>query len=244
MEIRGERECKECGARWSYYETGSIDCPSCGSLQSRGLGDRTVHTASPMELDLTAARSAAADGTLDDGLRLARERCQEYTRRAGFIDGGVLEPLDDTYLIALELRYVAEFVEHSLRLPDDAEHYVLGLLREGDRDERPNPDAVPDTLHAARGLAYADAVDHYRRELRDWLDNERAEESALDSDTTVRTALGTLDDRVRWVHALDGDVEPRTVERLVHAARDLGTALREDDDGALVNADDRLKRIG
>jgi DNA-directed RNA polymerase subunit RPC12/RpoP len=31
MKIRGERECTDCGTRWSYYDTASVECPQCGS---------------------------------------------------------------------------------------------------------------------------------------------------------------------------------------------------------------------
>ncbi len=235
MEIRGERECQDCGTQWSYYETGSVDCPNCGSLHSQGLDDRTLHTASPVALDLTDARDAAANGPIHEGLLMARDACRQYRRRTGFIHAGELQPLGDTYLAALELAHVAAEADRSLQLDDRAELYVLTLLQGADRGERPGPDDVPDALRSARGLACADAVDDYRRAIRDWLD---------DPDPDVRAVLGTLDDRTRWLHALDGDAAPQVSDRLVEATRDLGTALSADDEPALVRAEDRLERIG
>jgi len=59
MEIRGERECTDCGERWSYYETGDVACPACGSMQSVGVDEeRALHTTTAGEFDLTEARRA------------------------------------------------------------------------------------------------------------------------------------------------------------------------------------------
>src|SRR6056297_1417065 len=58
MEIRGERECKDCGTRWSYYETGSVACPNCESVRSVGVDEeRKRHTAGQATLDLTEVRN-------------------------------------------------------------------------------------------------------------------------------------------------------------------------------------------
>ena len=66
MKIRGRRECKACGTQWSYYETGEISCPSCGSRHSVGTDDeRTLHTATSATLDLTPLRGSVDSEPLD-----------------------------------------------------------------------------------------------------------------------------------------------------------------------------------
>jgi hypothetical protein len=240
MRIRGERECNDCGARWSYYETGSVSCPDCGGLRSVGVDDRTRHTATAGTLDLSTARDrldAASSDRAD--VRAAAERaaetCRAFCRQHGFIDSGELAPLDGTYLAALELRYVAEEIGRTMRTDDAVERYFLSLLGGADEGERPPPEAVPDSLRPARGLAAADAVGAYRREAGTYLDDH--------PDPAASAAFGTLTEHRKRVAALDGDVAPATAERLVRAARDLGRYLREDDEGALVTARDRLDRL-
>lgn len=233
MEIRGERECTECGTRWSYYETGSVDCPSCGSIRSVGVDDRTEHTASTASLDLTAAREALDRDRLREAVAEAKSACREYTRAAGFIHAGDLQPLDDTYLGALELVHAADLVGRSFSPTDAEELYFLSLLRGADSGERPGPDEVPDSMREARGLAAAEAVDEYQGELRTFLDGEPA----------VGRALETLTDHVRRLRALEGDVPPSEAETLIRVARDLGRYLAEDDESALATARDRLDRL-
>jgi uncharacterized Zn finger protein (UPF0148 family) len=241
MRIRGERECKDCGTRWLYYETGSVSCPNCGSLRSVGTDERTEHTASAVALDLSPARNRLDAGGDDDAdTRAAAERaaeaCQEFVRGYGFIDAGDLAALDDTYLAALELRYVAEEFARALRVSDEEERYFLSLLAGADRGERPAPEDVPKSLRAARGLAYAEAVEEYRRGVSTYLDDH--------PDSEARAAFGTLAEHVKRVQALDGDVPPETADRLVRVAQELGTSLRKDDENALVTARDRLSRLG
>lgn len=239
MRIRGERECTECGTRWSYYETGSIDCPSCGSIRSIGVDERTQHTASPGELDLSAARNRL-DSDDAAGTRAAAERaatdCREFVRAHGFIDAGDLRELDETYLAATELRHVAERIGRAMRTSDDEETYFLSLLGGADRGERPAPRKVPESLRTARGLAAADAVREYRRDVSAYLDDH--------PDPDATRAFGTLSEHTKRVEALDGDVDPETAERLVGVARDLGQYLCENDESALVLARDRLSRLG
>ena len=106
MKVRGRRECTECGTTWSYYETGSIDCPNCGSVRSVGVDDRTRHTDSPVEFDLTGVRNEIDDSPLRDVAAAAVEVASEYARKRGFVDAGELEPLDERFVAANELRHV------------------------------------------------------------------------------------------------------------------------------------------
>lgn len=260
MKIRGERECTECGTRWSYYETGSVGCPACGSIRSVGIDERTEHTDLETPFDLTAVRNAIDEEPVEDLASRARDECQTYVRRRGFINGGRLEPLDDDYLAAIELLHVADIVRRrrEYELSDDEELYFLSLLGDADAGQRPPVSEVPRSLRNARGLAYATAVDEYRREIRTWIDdqveqrpqnrtraqNERNGRTAPATLTTVeRSTLATLGEHVTRVRMLDGDVDPRTAETLVDAARDLATGIRDDDDSALTRAQDRLERL-
>jgi hypothetical protein len=238
MRIRGERECTDCGTRWSYYETGTPNCPNCGSLRSTGVGERTQHTASTATLDLSAARNRLGDGEGD--VRAAAERaaedCRAFVRQHGFIDAGDLAPLDDIYVGALELRTVADELGRAMRTSDAEEAYFLALLGGVDDGERPAPTEVPESLRTARGLAAAKAVREYRSDVSAYLDDH--------PDEDARAAFGTLGEHVKRVEALDGDVSPATADRLVRVARELGTYLRAGDESALVTARDRLSRLG
>ncbi|RQG99981.1 DUF7117 family protein [Natrarchaeobius oligotrophus] len=237
MKIRGERECKECGTRWSYYETGSIGCPACGSLHSVGTDERSEHTDRPVAFDLTPVRADVDDEPLEELADRARERCREYVRRRGFITGGELRDLDDTYLAAAELLHVADVVGREIRLEEREELYFLALVGDADEGDRPSADDVPTTLRAARGLAYANAVREYRRDVRTWL-GERERDLAA----SERSALETLGGHVTRIRMLDGDVEARTADRLIEATRDLANGLRGDE-LALNRAEDRLESL-
>ena len=237
MKIRGERECGECGTRWSYYETGSVGCPACGSLRSVGRDDeRRVHTDMPAELDLTPIRAAVDDAPVAELAERAADVCREYIRRRGFVSGGDLRDLDDTYVAALECRHAARAADRMRSLTEAEELYVLALLRGADRGERPPTDAVPASLRSARGLAAADAVDDYRRDLRTW-----AEDGTLATDE--RAALGALGDHAKRLRMLDGEVAPEKATSLLAAARELATAVRDGDETALARAEDRLERL-
>lgn len=233
MEIRGERECKSCGTRWSYYETGSIECPECGSLRSVGVDDHTEHTATAATLDLTDLRNAVDRRPLRGIADEAKPRLRRFARSAGFIDAGSLRPLTDTDLAARELLHVADLVARGLTLDDEDEGYFLSLLAGADLDERPPPDAVPDSMRAARGLAYANLVRDYRRELVDWADD----------DPLLRSATERVGDHVKRVRALEGDVPPTEIEHLVEATREIATYALDGDEAALATATDRLDRL-
>lgn len=222
MEIRGRRECQSCGERWSYYETGSVTCPACGSIRSVGVDERTRHTDGSATLDLTRAQRAAADDDLGTATTAAREACAEYTRVRGFVDAGRLRPLDEAFVAAHECRRVAAAFDRAMR-PDGAdEAYLLALLQGAPDGERPPPDRVTDRLRPARGLAAATAVDAYLKELATW----RADHPEAPD---VARLAGRVRDHVRRVEALDGDVPPADADRLVTAAQALGRFAVDED---------------
>lgn len=231
MKVRGQRECTECGTRWSYYETGEVACPNCGSLRSTGVGERTRHTDAPVDLDLSDPRNRVEEDLLS-AAEEAAQRCREFVRQTGFINAGELRPLSEQYLAAAELAAVAPALRRAMRIGDEEELYLVALLRGTDTGERPEPDAVPDSLAAARALAYASAIDDYRGDVRTFLGDDPHPEA--------RSVLGSIGEHVRRVEALDGEVDIRTVERLVRATRDVGRYLIEGEEGALATARDRL----
>lgn len=235
MKVRGHRECKACGARWSYFDTGDAACPECGSLYSVGVDEeRALHTATAGTLDLTPVRGAVDGASLRRVAAEAAERCREFTRGYGFIDGGDLRPLDDTYLAAMELLHVARELDRRLEVGDAEELYFTELLR-ADEGVRLDPDAVPENLRDMRGLAYAAAVDEYRSDLRTYLDEH--------PDAPAERVLGRIGEHGKRIRALDGAVPPRDSETLVAAVRDVARYLIEDDEAALTEAESRLDRL-
>lgn len=233
MKIRGHRECAQCGERWSYFETGGVECPACGSLRSRAVDDeRVIHTAGDAELDLAEAQRAVDDRPLREVAGLASEATRSFLTRRGFIDAGALQPLDDVTVAAAELRQVADQVRRSMTPDADVEWYFLSLLRGARTGDR--PDEVPEGARAASGLGAALAVDRYRADLARYLEEH--------PDADARRLIGTLRDHLRRVEALDGDVPVETADRLVAAAQDLGAYLRGDE-AALARAADRLSRL-
>ena len=232
MKVRGRRECKACDNRWSYYDTGSVACPACGSLQSVGVDDRTLHTASPAPLDLTPHRSALEGSSLGDVVAALKSDLREYARKRGFVREGELLVLDDAYLAAHELLQAADVYARTREPTDDERYYVGELLGGADEGERPDAVDVPPSMRQARGLGYADAVDRYRNDVSAWLDEH--------PDGEGRRVLGVVGERVKRVRSLQGDVPPETAESLVTATRELTAYLTEGDESALVRAEDRL----
>ncbi|QWC20612.1 hypothetical protein [Halorubrum sp. 2020YC2] len=275
MKVRGERECQSCGARWSYYETGSVACPNCGDLRSVGVDDRTAHTDAAVALDLSAHRERFADApeTLPrSGVDDLQSDLREYCRKRGFIDGGRLLSLDDTYLAARELLEAVDCFER-LRDPTDADReYLLGLLAGADEGERPPAGEVPNALREARGMAAVRAVEAYRSDALDFLDELEADagpdsngerDAGPDSNgerddgapavavggenpaariAPARDAFERLRDRVTRVDALGGDVSPAAADALVEAVGALGEYVRAGEESALATADDLIAR--
>lgn len=223
MEVRGVRECQACGAQWSYFETGSLECPECGSMRSVGVGDRELHTDRPIELDLSQARAVLASGSVREAADPAGAAALEYIRGRGFINAGELQPLSDTYVAAHEVRHAASELGRTLAVSDEEAYYFGELLEGAERGDRPDGDAVPASLHAARGLAAAAAVRAYRDALRTWVERESTVEDAA-------TLTGSLGDHVRRIRALDGSVEPAEADRLIRAGQALGNYLRTGDE--------------
>lgn len=237
MKIRGTRECQSCGTQWSYYETGSVACPDCGGMRSVGVDEtRRQHTDSPADLELEPVRRRLATESIEDVVDELKETLRSYTRKRGFIAGGELRELDDTYLAARELLHASDLVARS-REPSEAEElYVLAVLRQAESGEWPPEADLPDSLAAARGLAVAESVEAYRRDLRTWLDEHPDPEAAH--------TLGTLRDQLKRAEALQGAIGLETAEGLVAVAREIGQYLREGDVDALASARDRLQRLG
>ncbi|WP_323676517.1 TFIIB-type zinc ribbon-containing protein [Halorubellus sp. PRR65] len=242
MEIRGERECSDCGTRWSYYDTGAVECPDCGSLRSVGVDeDRALHTTTPAEFDLTDARTAWDDAPEDEAVDVVKAACREFVRGNGFVHAGDLVAFDGRRLAARELANAVDVVgrTRSFENPEDVEYYVLSLLRGADTGDRPPAADVPPAMRAARGLATADLVERYRRDVRDWLD--ATDRTLVPAANDVLTGLESHQKRVQ---ALQGDVDPRHADSLYAAARGLNEYYRTGDESAVVEAADRLRSLG
>ncbi|AKH97877.1 DUF7117 family protein [Halanaeroarchaeum sulfurireducens] len=235
MRVRGERTCRNCGATWSYFETGSIRCPECDSARSTGRGDPTLHTDRSTNLDLSGPRETAAEGNLDDALQDASETCLEYIHDRGFIDGGSLRALDESYVHAQELRHAATLATSRLEL-SDAEREYLHTLVAADPGDRLPAEAVPKQLWAARGLAVATTVREYRDEMRTY-------RSERDDDPRIRELIEPLREHARRIRALDGEVEPQYADDLLAAARAVGAYCRDSENETLQSARTAVEQL-
>ena len=237
MRIRGRRRCKDCGREWSYFDTGRVDCPDCGSMRSVGTGDRERHTDSPVELDLSAHRTELDDATeVADLASELKTTLRDYVRQRGFVRAGELQSVDETVLAAAELLHAVDVFGRTRDPDDEMRWYVLELLRGADDGQRPDPSTVPASMTDARGLAYAEVLDAFCSDLGTWLDDN--------PDPAARQVRETLATHVKRVDAVYGDVPAEESELLVRAARDLVSYLVDDDEMALTTAQDRLSRLG
>lgn len=239
MKVRGERECRDCGTQWSYYETGGIECPDCGSPRSVGVGDRHQHTDTGGDLDLDDARRAAGDQPLRRAASVAEDACRDYLTGRGFIAGGDLRPLDDPFVAAMELKHAASTVTTMLDPDEAVEQYVLSLVQDADDGERPVAAAVPRSMRSARGLGVAAAVRAYRLDLRTFVDDPDTETPA-----DALRFVDRLADHEKRVRALDGDVDPSEAEVLLAAARAVGNYVRVGTGDAAETATARLDALG
>jgi len=235
MRVRGERECVECGTRWSYYETGDVACPDCGSVHSVSTNDeRREQTDAAPTLDLDDAVLAASRDDYRGAAERAREAARDYAHRVGFVRGGRLRELDDAALAAWELRYAASAFARGFDHTEAEEYYFVSLLRGAPSGDRPAPADVPASMRAARGNGYADAVADYRDDLRRVRPDGRDGLGAL---------LESLDAHVRRIHALDGDVPPADADALVGAARAIGRYARDGDESDRERAREAFDRL-
>lgn len=233
MKVRGQRRCRDCGEEWSYYETGSVTCPTCGSVRSVGIEDRTLHTDAAVDLDLVGVRADLDSRPIREVAADAEEVALQYVSTRGFVHAGELRPLGETIVAASELRHVAASLRRSMRDPDDAVvAHFLALLSDAPDGER--PEDPPEAIYGAYGLARAKVVNRYRSDVVAWLD---------ENPTDVDLPLETLRDHVRRIEALEGDVEPVNADRLLRAAREVGTYLRESDDTALACSREYLEEF-
>jgi hypothetical protein len=115
------------------------------------------------------------------------------------------------------------------------ELYFLSLLGGADQDERPPTDEVPETLYSGRALAYAEAVDAYRSDLRAMLDEH--------PDPAASQVLGPTGEQIKRIRALDGEVPPAEPEALIRVVQDVANYLIHEDEAALAEATDRLHRV-
>ncbi len=237
MKVRGTRECKNCGTQWSYYETGSVTCPDCGSMESVGLdASRLQQTDRPAALELSEIRNALDREPAREVATLSAEEGRRYVRKRGFIRGGELLPLDGTYLAANELRHAGELFSRSMRMTDDEEIYFYSLLRGADEGERPDSHDLPESIYEIRGLADAESLKEYHREMSEW-----AREHDVSRES--RSTLETLGEHVRRAQALDGGTDIDSAEALLSAARDLARYFDENDLDALARSRDTLSRL-
>lgn len=238
MKVRGERECRECGRAWSYFETGSVECPSCGSLRSVGTGTRKRHTDDGGELDLASVRRVAGDEPLHRAASAAEDACRSFVRSRGFVSGGELLALDDVFVAAQELKYAAAHVGARMHLDDAEERYLLALVRGAESGDRPPVDDVPTSVRSARGLAAAASAEAYRHDLREFV-----ADADTDAPADARRFLDRLADQERRIRALDGDVDPATADALIDAARAVGRYVDEPTDATATTASRRLSDI-
>lgn len=231
MDIRGNRKCTACGARWSYYETGEIACPECGSLKSVGTDERRTHTAGTTDLELTSVVADIDTVPTREIADAAADEAAEYIRTVGFIDAGSLLPLSETYVGACELRRVGRALGRVLTVDADEELYLLSLLRGVNEGERPPPGEVPDSFRPERGLAATAAVDAYLTDLRRWADGR---------DASADRVLSWVTTEKKRINALDGDVDPTDADRLVRTVQDVSEYLRTGEETALARALDSV----
>lgn len=204
-------------------------------MRSVGIERATQHTDSPVTLDLSPIRAQIDDIPLGELTANAADAAAEYLGKRGFVDAGELMPLDGTYVASSELRAVGAELSREIRPTEGEELYFLDLLAGADEGERPPPEAVPTAFRCVHGLSMATAVGDYQRDVRlVYEDYHTPEASRL---------AGTIRDHTKRIEALDGDVDPKNADRLVHAIRDLGTYLRTDEESALVTADNWIQGI-
>lgn len=188
-------------------------------------GPPAEHTAGATEFDLSPVRAAIDERPLREVAEEAADAAGEYLASAGFVEAGELQPLGTEYVAAVELRRVGRTAGRLRALTNEEEAYLLALLRDADRGERPTPGAVPETFHPERGLAVAASVDAYLADLR----------RVLEPEGRLARVISELRTRQKRIGALDGNVDPATTESVLEATQQLSDAV-DGDESALERA--------
>jgi hypothetical protein len=252
MKIRGQRQCSECGHEWSYFDTGQVACPACGSLKSVGRGERKTHTDSAIELDLSAHQQALDAETdvsmIAEGLTTT---LRDYIRQRGFLNGGTLQPPDDTLLSAAELLHAVDVLDRCRHPTDEARLYVTKLLGVANDGHRPTPNSVPTSLTTARGLAYTEVLSTFHQDFTKWITEEssvmdgsvQSVTEMQESDVSIHQLRERLDTHLTRSEALQGDIPVETSERFVIIARKLHHGVVNHDTDALETARMKLNSV-
>jgi len=205
MEIRGERECLDCGETWSYFDTREPECPECGSLRSRAVEDAAEDTAGAVE---TGDLLTRLGGDFDAALEEAEERCREYTSRAGFVRGGELLPPEPVYVMTCEIKHIAAEFAGAREPTEEEREYVVALVEGVESGEPPSPDERPGSLDAAHNRAVAETVEEYAKEISSYLrsvgekDADGRVEEARDLAKRTQATDGDADDAVEGLRLL------------------------------------------
>jgi hypothetical protein len=232
MQFTGHRRCKQCASEWSYFETGSVSCPECGAIKSTGIGGPEPHTAQHTSLELAPYWEVT-----DEEVRIESDKIRravtEFLSEYGFIKGGDFLPLHDEVLAAGELRHAA-YRYNTLGDPsEEVEHYLLGLLRAVMGESRPT--SPPDVLKQARGRGTADILEQFLRDMRQWT-QARAATELMPIRESFRTHL-------HRIQALEGDVDPVVLSRLIQSARAVQQYIAREDQQSLSKARDHLADV-
>lgn len=206
MEIRGERECLECGSTWSYFEIGSVECPECGSIRSRSISTPERDTSTVIGID-TDELVEELGTNFKDGLSDALESCRSYVTRQGFVEGGDLQPPEVRYVMACEVVEICEAFTTPDRqdISKEEKKYVVDLVR-GLRNGNP-PDERPESLDDYHNLAVARTVERYAKDVTRYarsngLSVPSGVEDARSAAKRTKATLGREEDAVKGLRSL------------------------------------------
>lgn len=229
MEIRGQRLCQACSTEWSYYETGSVACPSCGSLRSVGRDDeRQLHTDTPTTLPLATFRARIAEEPVTSYADDLKSELREYTRKRGFINGGELQPLDDRYLTARTLLHTVDMLARRQDVSPAAELYLLSLYETLTDDTADNNSAAESTTTTTADIPAGDSD-------ADTIGSDRLDSTADSNPDELELAAATVpsDLRAAWGGA--------AAEAVDDYCRDLRTWLDATPDAAAATTLSQLR---
>ncbi|MFB6284080.1 MAG: hypothetical protein ABEK59_09145 [Halobacteria archaeon] len=161
MELRGERECLECGSTWSYFDSRQVCCPECGSIRSQSVSSPRMDSTSDVDIVDSEVLTGIGEN-FDETLSELEERCRRYTSQTGFVEKGDLKPPTPRYVMACEIKHAAT-TRDAEGLDEKSRRYVVDLVH-GIRDGEP-PDKTPSGLQETHNLAIAETVRDYSTEV-------------------------------------------------------------------------------